>query len=107
MDTIELINQVSEFNEIHEFMNDPDIDNAMAAIVKIIAKPDIPAQKAVELIPQLQSMAAKFAMLAAWYTTAAKGPAGSVNHTKKNIYYSTKDALDKLVDSLKYIVRHG
>jgi hypothetical protein len=52
-------------------------------------------------------MSAKFGMLATYYTTIAKGPSGSINNTKKNVYYTMKDSLDKLVDSLKYLARYN
>jgi len=105
--TIDLINQISEFSDIHEFIKDNELDEAMAAIVKIISKPDIPPTQAVTLIAKLQAISAKFSILASWYSTAAKGPTGSPNNIKKNIYYSAKESLDKMVDSLKYIVRYN
>jgi hypothetical protein len=103
--TIELINQVAEFNDIHEFIDDPEVDEALALVVKIFTKPDIPSTQAVTLIAKLQALSAKFGILATYYSTLAKGPAGSVNNKKKNIYYTLKDSLDKLVDSLKYVAR--
>lgn len=106
-DMIDLINQVSEFSDIHEFIQDDGLDEAMAAIVKIISKPDIPPTQALVLIAKLQALSAKFGILASWYSTAAKGPTGTPNNIKKNIYYSSKEAIDKLVDSLKYIVRYN
>jgi hypothetical protein len=105
--TLEYINQVTEFNDIHDFMNDSDLDEAMALIVKIMMKPDIPSIQAVALIGKLQAMSAKFGILATYYTTIAKGPSGSINNTKKNIYYTMKDSLDKLVDSLKYLAKYS
>ena len=88
-------------------MQDADLDEAMAIIVKIMMKPDIPSVQAVALIGKLQAMSAKFGMLATYYTTIAKGPSGSINNTKKNVYYTMKDSLDKLVDSLKYLARYN
>jgi hypothetical protein len=105
--TLDYINQVTEFNDIHEFMQDADLDEAMAIIVKIMMKPDIPSVQAVALIGKLQAMSAKFGVLATYYTTIAKGPSGSINNTKKNVYYTMKDSLDKLVDSLKYLARYN
>ena len=105
--TLDYINQVTEFNDLHEFMNDADLDEAMALIVKIMMKPDIPSVQAVALIGKLQAMSAKFAVLATYYTTVGKGPTGSINNTKKNVYYTMKDSLDKLVDSLKYVARYN
>lgn len=107
MDMTDLINTVSEFTEVHEFMKDDQIDRALAVIVKVMMNPDIPPNKAVPLIAELQAMSGKFAILATWYATVQKGPSGSVNHTKKNVYYSMRDALEKLADSLKYSARLG
>jgi hypothetical protein len=56
---------------------------------------------------ELQALATKFAMLAAYYATIAKERAGHPNNHRKNIYYSTKEAIDKLVDSLKYAAKFG
>jgi hypothetical protein len=105
--TLEYINQVTEFNDIHEFMEDSDLDEAMAVLVKIIMKPDIPSTQAIYLINKLQAMSAKFGLLATYYTTVAKGPSGSINNTKKNVYYTMKDSLDKMVDALKYVARYN
>jgi hypothetical protein len=50
-------------------------------------------------------MSAKFGILATYYSTLAKGSSGTPNNVKKNIYYTMKDSIDKLVDSLKYVAR--
>jgi hypothetical protein len=105
--TLEFISQVTEFNDLHEFMADPELDEALALIVKIMMKPDIPSVQAVALIGKLQAMSAKFAILATYYTTIAKGPSGSVNNTKKNVYYTMKESTDKIVDALKYLARYN
>lgn len=104
---LELISAITEFNDLHEFMNDDDLDRAMDIVIKLIAKPDVPVSYATRLIVELQAMSAKFAMMAAYYATIAKDRAGTVNNNKKNIYYSTKEAIDKLVDSLKYAAKFG
>lgn len=104
---LELISEITEFNDMHEFMQDSDLDKAMAIVIKIIAKPDIPVSSATRLIVELQAMSTKFAMLAAYYATIAKDRAGTANNHKKNLYYSTKEAIDKLVDSLKYAAKFG
>jgi len=103
--TIDLINTISEFNDIHEFLNDSEMDEALAIIVKIMSKPDVPPSQAVVLIAKLQAMSAKFGILATYYSTLAKGASGTPNNVKKNVYYTMKDSLDKLVDSLKYVAR--
>ena len=105
--TLEVISLVTEFNDLHDFMNDEQLDRAMMAIINIIAKPDIPAAKAHILIVELQAISAKFGVLASYYSTIAKDKAGTINNNKKNIYYSVKESVDKLVDALKYVVRYN
>ena len=98
--TIELLNSVNNFNDISEFMNDGELTKALIAVAKLIANPDVPPAKATLLIVQLQAYAAKFAMLASWYSHVKKD-----DRAKKNIYYSAKDSIERLVDALKYTVR--
>ena len=105
--TLDYINQITEFNDLHEYMQDADLDEALALVVKIMMKPDIPSVQAVALIGKLQAMSAKFAILATYYTTVAKGPSGSINNTKKNVYYTMKESIDKMVDALKYVARYN
>lgn len=98
--TVELLNSVSEFTDIAEYMQDEELEKALALIAKIIVNPDIPPAKATTLIVQLQSYSTKFAMLASWHAHVNKS-----DRAKKNIYYSARDAIDRLVDSLKYSTR--
>ena len=104
---LELISTVTEFNDLHEYMKDDQLDRAMIAIINILMKPDIPAAKAHLLIVELQAISAKFGILASYYSTVGKDKAGTVNNNKKNIYYSVKESVDKLVDALKYVVRYN
>lgn len=102
--TIDIINSINDFNDLSEYMQDEEITQALVAVAKLIAKPDIPPDKAARLIVQIQAYSAKFAMLASWYANVKKD-----DRAKKNIYYSAREALDKLSDALKYTVRtyHG
>lgn len=100
----ESISEVSEFNDLSKYMNDADLDEALALVIKLIVKPDVPSSKAPELIVRLQALSAKFAILKRYYMTFEKGTEASI---KKNTYASMTDAIDKVVDSLKYIARYG
>ena len=104
MNIIEAVSDITEFNEISEYMKDPDLDEAMLLIIKLIAKPDVPASKAPEIITRLQAIAAKLAIMSRYYTTFEKGPEAS---KKKNVYYTTAEAINKLDDALKYNARFG
>ena len=105
--TLELINDITEFNDLHEYMKDQHLDKALAITVKLLMSPDVPPTKAPSLIIELQVLSTKFSMLAAVYSTIAKDKAGTINNNKKNVYYSAKESIDKLVDALKYIVRYN
>jgi hypothetical protein len=107
LSALDEINTIAEFVELSEFVDDEDVNELLARVVKVIAKPDVPPGKAVVLINELQALSAKFAVLATWYTTVKKGPAGSPNNHKKNLYHTLRDATDRLVDALKYTVRYG
>jgi len=102
-----IISEITEFNDLNEFMKDEQLDRAMDLIIKLLAKPDVPVSYATRLIVELQALSTKFAMLATYYATIGKDRAGTPNNHKKNIYYSTKEAIDKLVDSLKYAAKFG
>jgi hypothetical protein len=100
--TLELVNEVAEFSEISEIMNDDQLTDALGIIVKLMMSPDVPAQKAVGLIVQLEAYAAKFKMLASYYTNVKKD-----DRARKNLYYSANEAVQRLVDSLKYSAKLG
>jgi hypothetical protein len=102
MTTIDLVNEVAEFADISEIMNDDQLTDALAIIVKLMMSPDVPAQKAVGLIVQLEAYAAKFKMLASYYTNVKKD-----DRARKNLYYSANEAVQRLVDSLKYSAKLG
>jgi hypothetical protein len=105
--TLKTISEITELNDLHEFMSDEQLDRAMDITVKLIMKPEVNAGYAARLIVELQALSTKFALLAAYYATVGKGPSGSVNAHKKNVYYSTKEAINSLVDALKYSARMG
>jgi hypothetical protein len=102
--TLEQVSFVTEFNDMSEFMKDKDLDQALDLIIKLISKPDVPPGTAPSLIVKLQAISAKLAMQARYYTTFEKG---GDNSKKKNTYYTAAEAIDKLVDALKYSARYG
>lgn len=105
--TLELISEITEFNDLHEYMKDDQLDRALAVIIKLIMTPEVPSAKVPVLITELQAISAKFSILASFYSTISKDKAGTINNNKKNIYYSVKEAVDRLVDALKYSARYS
>jgi hypothetical protein len=102
--TVELLNDVAGFSDMSEYMNDEEFTKSLTLVAKLIANPDIPPAKAQVLLLQLQSYSVKFAMLATWYANVKKD-----DKSKKNMYYSIRDSIDRLCDALKYMTRsyHG
>ena len=100
--TLELISEITEFNDMSEYMNDKELDQALSLIIKLTMKPDIPPHTAATLIVKLQALSAKFAVLARYYTTFEKGVDAS---KKKNAYYTMSEAIDKLAAAVKYSIK--
>ena len=98
--TVEILNKITEFNEMSEYMKDEELTKALVIIAKLISNPDLPPAKTTLLITQLQAYSAKFGMLASWYSHVKKD-----DRARKNLYYTMRETLDKLVDALKYNVR--
>lgn len=101
---LELVSKLTEFNDMMEFMGDEDLDEALALVIKLIMKSDVPSTKAPSIIVKLQAISTKFALLKRNYMTFQTGPEAS---KKKNTYASASEAIDKLVDALKYSARYG
>ncbi len=47
---MELISSITEFNDLHEYMGDDQLDKALAIVVKLLMNPDVPSAKAPYLI---------------------------------------------------------
>jgi hypothetical protein len=100
---IDIITSVTEFVKLSEAINDPALDEALAYVVKLIEKPDVPPSAAVRTIVKLEALSAKFAFAQTFYKTFGKS--GTEERYKKDVYYTARDAIERLVDALKYIVR--
>jgi hypothetical protein len=44
--TLEIIADITEFNDLHKFMQDEHLDKALAIVVKLLMNPDVPSAKA-------------------------------------------------------------
>jgi hypothetical protein len=94
------LQEINDLYNIAEFMEDEELTKALEFITKLILKPDIPLAVASVEIVRMQAIAAKLSLQARWMTNVDKG-----NTAKKNIYYTTAAELDKIVASLKYLVK--
>jgi hypothetical protein len=103
-----ILRQVQEFLWIAEALEDPELEEALEYIVKMIKDPNVPTQKVAPTIVHLSALAAKFSFAATYYKTygnTGTGEKGKEGRYKKDMYYTAADAIPKLVDALKYIVR--
>jgi hypothetical protein len=95
--TIDMINGLSE---IADYMQDEELNQALTFIAKAIIKPDIPINVVTIEIVRLQAIAAKMSLKATWMANVDKG-----DRAKKNLYYTSAEAISSLVSALKYIAR--
>lgn len=98
--TLELVQQIDEFQAINEYMDDEELAEMLALVVKLMTNPDIPPNKIAVVIVKVEAWAAKFAIMASYYTNIVKNDRG-----KKNMYYSCAEATRRIVDSLKYMAK--
>ena len=94
------IDMVNGLVEIADYMEDEELTTALTMIAKLIIKPDIPINVAHVEIVRLQAIAAKMALKATWMANVDKSDRG-----KKNLYYTSAEAINNLVSALKYITR--
>lgn len=100
IDLSDQIIKTYELNKINEKLADPNVTRVLLYVSKIMAKPSIPADAAVEMINELQAMAFEFHLKYKYYMLLGKGDADAA--LKKNFYASLKEATTDLVSALKY-----
>ena len=99
---VDLISQITELNDVSDYMQDEQLDRALHLVVKILfEKGRIPADKAPAVITELQALATVFSLKATYYATIGKS--GSEETKKKNIYFTAKESIGKLCDAMKYL----
>jgi hypothetical protein len=94
------LEQVNDLYEIAEYMDDPELTQALEFIAKVIFKPDVPFQVVTTELVRLQAIAAKLSLKATWMANVDKS-----NRAKKNIYYTAAEQIDKVCSSLKYLTK--
>lgn len=102
---LEYISQVTEINDTSKYMEDEQLDKAMAMVIKIMMKPDLPSVVIPDLIVQLEAMAAVFSMKRTYYATIDRGKVGTEQSNRKNIYHTVAESLARISDAMKYKAR--
>jgi hypothetical protein len=101
MPVISEIIAVAELQEIAEFLQDDDVTRALGLVLRLSEQHPNP-NTVVKLITELQAKSFTFKMKAKYYMILEKGGDSA---KKKNLYLSMSDALDRVVDSLKYVAK--
>ncbi|QLF83339.1 hypothetical protein SEA_NICEHOUSE_95 [Rhodococcus phage NiceHouse] len=98
-----LLSSVTELSKTAEQLEDPDVNLALAWIIHIMAKPDVPANRATPIINFFAASSAKFKMQAKYYMLVGKGENNAA--MKKNLYMSLSEETEKVAQALKYTTR--
>lgn len=97
----ESILQIYELNKINEKLEDPEVTRVLKCVTLIMAKRTVPANKAVDLIVELQAIAFNFHLKYKYYMLLGKGEPDA--QLKKNLYASLAEATKELVSAIKYV----
>lgn len=102
---LEMVSELTEFNEIHLYFMDDDIDEAMGTVIKLITKPNVPPHVAAPLVVKLQALSTKFALMAKYYMLYGTDETKEEKSRKKNTLMTLSAELEKLSNALKYLVK--
>jgi len=90
--------------EVKEYMHDDDFSTTLDLVVRIIAEGgNVPRDKVAVLCVKLEAYSVKFRMMFTAYMSYKKGTTEA--NMKKNHYKELYTGLDRLVDSLKYLLK--
>lgn len=104
-DTLQYLSSVQDLIDLHEFMQDKELAEAMDLAIKCIAKPDMPPATVRITLLKMQALAMRFRMQAATYTYIHKGSGGSKENIKKNVYFAASEQCHALAQTLKYLLK--
>jgi hypothetical protein len=108
-DTLTYLSAIQDLVDLNDFMQDDDFAKACDLALKVIAKHKMPPAVALEAMAKMQGYAFKFRMMGQAYMTIKKGPGGSPENNKKNVYFSVSEQCHELAQTLKYLAKeyHG
>lgn len=95
------LKDVAELQEIADFLEDEDVTRALALILKLSEESPSP-QVVVRLITELQAKSFILKMKAKYHMILQSGTDST---KRKNLYFSMSEGIDRVVDSLKYVVK--
>ena len=99
--------EIQDFIDLHEVVQDEELQNAIDLALKCIVKPDIPVATAKKVMLQMQGYAFKFKMQGLVYMQIHKGAAATAENIKKNAYFYASEQCHELAQTLKYLSREN
>lgn len=103
--SLDYLSNLQDLMDLHEFMDNAELAEAMNLAVKCIAKPDMPPATARTALLKMQGFAFQFRMQAAVFTYIHKGKAGTDENVKKNIYFAASEQCHEMAQTLKYLLK--
>ena len=104
---LEWVSEITELQEIADYLQDPQVDTALENVLKLIARitngEPIEPQRAARLVALLQASAALAGLKATYYKTIGKMKDNS--RTKMDMYKSFSFHMTGLVDAIKYLAK--
>ncbi len=94
---LDYVSEVDELFEIHKFMEDENVDTALALVVKLTQNPEVTHTLMGQIVTKLQSLSAEMQLKAKYYTRL-----DTTQAVKKDFYYTLADVLDKLAAAVKH-----
>lgn len=101
------VSEVQDFIDLHEVVEDEELQTAIDLALKCIVKPDIPVATARKVMLQMQAYAFKFKMQGLVYMQIHKGAAATKENIKKNAYFYASEQCHELAQTLKYLSREN
>lgn|SRR5690606_1403944 len=101
------VSDIQDFIDLHEVVEDEELQKAIDIALKCIVKPDIPVATAKKVMLQMQGYAFKFKMQGLVYMQIHKGAAATKENIKKNAYFYASEQCHELAQTLKYLSREN
>lgn len=102
---LEYLSKVQDLVDLHEYMQDDDLAEAMDLALKVAAKPSMPTSVARDALAKFQGFSLQFRMQAATYTYVKTGKAGTEENVRKNVYFAAAEQCHEMAQTLKYLAK--
>src|SRR3712207_1679460 len=99
-DLLGYLESVKEFRWLSNFLDDDEVDIALAKVVKCINKPEVPSEQLRAIIVQLQGISFHAQVKSKMYKTVWKTEESA--RQKYELYHSIYTGLNDFVQALKY-----